>query len=300
MIKISMRQLEIFCAIVGAGSTTAAAAHIGLSQSAVSAALNELESVLATKLFDRAGKRLLLNDAGKALLPQARRALDDATQIEAHFAQRSDDTPATLTIGASSTIGNYVLPALLAAFHEKAVNTRVNIRIGNSTTIAGMVANFEVDMGIIEGPCHETSLDATPWLEDELVIVGGHGHPLTRQKQTSIADLQNADWLLREPGSGTREEVACALLPHLHAFRSTVAIGSSEGIKRSVAAGLGISCLSNWVIDDLLKTGSLHVLKTPLPPLKRRFHLLCHRDKFITKNLAALLEHLHAAQLQKT
>ncbi len=294
MIKISLRQLEIFCAIAKTGSTTSAAAHIGLSQSAASAALNELENALATKLFDRAGKRLLLNDNGNALLPQAYRTLDGALQIETHFAEHSTAATA-LTIGASSTIGNYVLPPLLAAFSKHAPHIRVNVVIGNSAAIAKMVANFEVDTGVIEGPCHQPDLDVTPWLEDELVIVCGRDHSLSATKRATIEALHKAEWLLREAGSGTREEVECALLPHLTVFASAVAIGSSEGIKRAVAAGLGISCLSRWVVADLLKTGALHAVKTSLPPLQRRFFLLRHREKFITQNLANLLDALQRA-----
>ena len=295
MIKISLRQLEIFRAIAATGSTTAAAVQIGLSQSAASAALNELEHVLDTKLFDRAGKRLLLNDCGRSLLPYAQRTLDHAAQIEAHFAGIGDNAVATLTIGASSTIGNYVLPPLLAAFRTRAPHIRIDVQIGNSAGIAAKAANFEVDMGLIEGPCHEAGLVVEPWLEDELIIVCGRNHPLSARNPASIADLRAADWLLREAGSGTREEVECALLPHLHTLDSALAIGSSEGIKRSVAAGLGISCLSRWVVADLLESAALTALSTPLPPLKRRFFLLRHRDKFLTDNLNALLDYLQQA-----
>jgi DNA-binding transcriptional LysR family regulator len=295
VMKLSLRQLEIFCAIAHTGSTTAAAEAISLSQSATSAALNELENVLATKLFDRVGKRLLLNDEGRFLLPRARQALDAALQIEVQFHAAGGLLETTLTVGASSTIGNYVLPPLLAAFRKNAP-ARVNVAIGNSASIAAMVANFDVDVGLIEGPCHQPELVVTPWLEDELVIICAPDHPLATSKQPCIEDLRIAPWILREPGSGTREEVEHALLPHLHSMNRAMEIGSSEAIKRTVAAGLGVSCLSRWIVADLLESGQLHEVRDVLPLRSRRLYLLRHRDKFVSPSLAGFWRHLSAVQ----
>ncbi|UTW07354.1 LysR family transcriptional regulator [Pseudomonas benzenivorans] len=278
--RISLRQLQIFCAVARTGSTSAAAEQIALSQSATSAALNELEVMLATKLFDRVGRRLLLNDSGKLLLSQARQVLDGVERIEEYFRGETGTFKGTLTVGASSTIGNYVLPRYLAEFRNQFPEIRINVAISNSAAVAAMVANFEVDIGLIEGPCHQQDLDVTPWLSDELVVFCAAGHPLGMGKQASAEALQQADWLLREQGSGTREEVEHALLPHLHSLNARMELGSSEAIKRSVAAGLGISCLSRWVVADLLACGQVQELDSVLPPLSRRFYMLRHRDKF--------------------
>ncbi|WP_122859527.1 LysR family transcriptional regulator, partial [Pseudomonas viridiflava] len=288
--KLNLRQLQIFCAVTQHGSTVGAGLAVSLSQSATSAALNELESALGTRLFDRVGKRLVLNDNGHALLPQARQILESAQQIEDSFLLPVAGLNTRLRIGCSSTIANYVLPQIVAALRTSAPSLRVDMDIGNSALIARKVAQFEIDMGMIEAPCHLPELIAEPWLVDEMVIVAGRDHPLAVQKQVSLSDLQHAEWLLREPGSGTRGEVEHLLLRHLHDLEDMRQMGSSEAIKRTLAQGIGISCLSRRVVADLLASGELQILNSPLPPLTRRFLLIRHRDKFVSTSLQRFSE----------
>jgi len=289
-LKLNLRQLQIFCAVTQHGSTVGAGLAVSLSQSATSAALNELESALGTRLFDRVGKRLVLNDNGHALLPQARQILESAQQIEDSFLLPDAGLNTRLRIGCSSTIANYVLPQIVAALRTSAPSLRVDMDIGNSALIARKVAQFEIDMGMIEAPCHLPELIAEPWLVDEMVIVAGRDHPLAAQNHVSLSDLQHAEWLLREPGSGTRGEVEHLLLRHLHDLEDMRQMGSSEAIKRTLAQGIGISCLSRRVVADLLASGELQILNSPLPPLTRRFFLIRHRDKFVSTSLQRFSE----------
>ncbi|RVU53524.1 LysR family transcriptional regulator [Pseudomonas syringae pv. syringae] len=283
--KLSLRQLQIFCAIAQQGSTTSAAIVVSLSQSATSAALNELESALDTRLFDRVGKRLVLNNNGQALLPQARSMLENALQIENSFLPGHAELKTRLRVGCSTTIGNYVLPLILGELRQSAPQLRVDVDMANSMAIARKVADFEIDMGLIEGPCHLPELSAEPWLVDELLIVAGQRHPLALKPQVTLDDLRTAEWLLREPGSGTREEVEQLLLRHLHDLAETRQIGSSEAIKHVLAQGIGISCLSSWVVRDLVTSQDLIELPHALPMLSRRFFLIRHREKFISSGL---------------
>lgn len=296
---LTLRQLEIFVAIGETGGTTAAAENISLSQSAVSASLNELENLLGTRLFDRVGKRLMLNDNGRMLLSQARSLLDAAHNIENQFSMPGQAAAASLKVGASTTIGNYVMPSLVAGFRGSNPAMRVEVHIGNTSEIAEEVASFKVDIGFIEGPCHQSELTVTPWLTDELVIVSSPGHPLAqkqRSKKIALKDLRDVEWLLREPGSGTREVVEQVLLPHLDRLNEGVIFGNAEAIKRAVAADLGISCLSRWVVADLIASRRLVVLDTPLPQLSRRFHLVWHKKKFLSASLERFIEHCRTAQ----
>lgn len=158
---LSFRQLQIFCAVARCGSTTAAAESISLSQSATSAALNELESQLSTRLFDRVGKRLQLNEVGRRFLPQALRLLDGVAQLEQQFAV-SAAPQASLTVAASSTIGNYVLPRLLASFEREQPGVRVNASIGNTGSAVQDVVTFAADIGLIEGPATSRACGWSP------------------------------------------------------------------------------------------------------------------------------------------
>lgn len=282
--RITLRQLDIFRAIAQHGSTTNASSVLALSQSATSSALQELESALDVRLFDRVGKRLVLNDNGQTLLPQAIRLLESAAQIEDGF--HHTDTVARLRVGCSTTIGNYIMPLLVEMLSKRAKGIQVDVFMGNSAEIARQAAQLSIDIGLIEGPCHLPELAVRPWFEDQLVIVAATTDPLARKTVVTLDDLREAPWLVRENGSGTAEEVFQLLLPHLGQLGNTRQIGSSEAIKRMVAAGTGISCLSYWVVGDLLADGHLAVLNHGIPSCKRQLYAVCHRDKFISRALS--------------
>ena len=298
-LRLTLRQLQIFRFVAESGSTAAAATAISLSQSATSAAIIELERGLELQLFDRVGKRLQLNDNGRALLPQALALLDGAGWVE-RWALDREAQIGTLRIGSSTTIGNYLLPGILAGFRDSlAAPTRqglhVQVIIANTAAITGQVAAFELDLGLIEGPCHEPDLTAQPWLEDELLVVAAARDPIlarSRKRPISLHALRQATWLLRETGSGTREIINQLLIPHLHHLRPGIEFGNSEAIKRAAASGLGITCLSRYVVEDFLKSGVLVAPLTELPRLTRRFYLVMHEQKKRTRGLELLLSHL--------
>lgn len=291
---LTLRQLQIFSAVAQTGSTAAGAEAVSLSQSAASAALNELEALLDTQLFDRVGKRLLLNENGRLLLPQARQLLDAAIAMEQQFTNTEAVGGLSLHIGASTTIGIYVLPHVLTALGAGRVGAaRPRVMIANTARIAAAVADFELDAGFIEGPCHQPELQVERWIADDLVIVASPQHPILDghpQREISLSLLRAAEWLLRETGSGTREAVEHALTPYLHHLRPAGELSNSEAIKHAVAAGLGITCLSRSVVADFLATGRLVELRTPLPPLMRHFSLIYNRRKFLSVRLQGLLE----------
>jgi DNA-binding transcriptional LysR family regulator len=292
--RLTLRQLHIFIAVAERGSTTAAGEALALSQSATSAALSELEASLQSQLFDRVGKRLLLNDSGRALLPEARLLLDGAQAVEQRFGAGNAAAGFRLRIGASTTVGNYVMPPIIASFLRERPTGHLNLAIGNTQEIGAAVAAFEVDVGFIEGPCHEQQTRVVPWMEDELVVVCSPRHPLRRRlrgARTGIAALREASWLLREPGSGTREAVEQALLPHLHHLESSVELGSAEAIKLAAAEGVGLACLSRRVVEDFVALGRLAILPTTLPALRRSFSLVHHERKHRSPAMERFIAH---------
>ncbi len=295
VLRLTLRQLQIFIAVARRGSTTAASAEIALSQSATSSAVNELERVLSLRLFDRLGKRLLLNDNGRTLLPRALALLDGAASIE-RMSRDGSAQAQSLRIGASTTIGNYVLPKLLKQFlldnpQESGLGWKSKVTIANTEAICGAVAAFELDVGLIEGPCHQSSLAVKPWLQDELIVVAGAASQAVLNAKGAdggklpLKALREMVWLLREPGSGTRDTTDQLLLPHLRSYRRSMELGSSEAIRSAVAEGLGIACLSHWVVSDWLNSGRVYRLATTIPKMTRQCYLVVHRDKQITSAL---------------
>jgi len=281
---ITLRQLEVFTEVLKSGSTTQASVVLSLSQSAVSAALADIEGQLGVQLFDRVGKRLVINEHGRLLYPKALALLEQAGEIEKLFSRDGG----SLRIGASSTIGNYMLPGMIASYRLDFPDTPIELNVGNTDDVINAVANFRVDLGLIEGPCRMPELVTQAWLDDELVVFAAPDHPLTKGPVTLEA-LSQAPWILRERGSGTREVLDHLLLSQLPDFHLVMELGNSEAIKHAVRHGIGISCLSRRVVDEQLKTGSLVALSMPIEPLVRKLYLIHHRQKHISNALSRFL-----------
>jgi len=283
---ITLRQLEVFTEVLKSGSTTQASAVLALSQSAVSAALADLESQLSVKLFDRVGKRLVVNEHGRLLYPRAVALLEQAQEIEQLFQEDNG----SLRIAASSTIGNYLLPGMIARYRRDYPTLPLELSVGNSLDVINDVADFRVDIGLIEGPCHMPELMTEPWMEDELVVFAAPGAAIL-EHPISLETLAAAPWILREQGSGTREIVDYLLLSHLPKFDLALELGNSEAIKNAVRHGMGISCLSRRAIAEQLQMGTLVELPLPLPQLKRTLYRISHRQKHISKALERFLSY---------
>lgn len=282
-LHFSLRELDVFCAIAEHGSVHRAAAVVARTQSAASQSLARLERGLGHALFDRRGRQLVLNERGRALLPRARALLDAA-----HELQRSwDGAPPTLHLAASSTIARYVLPPLLAAYRRRFPDAVVQVQSGNTAEVSAAVDALAVDFGLIEGPCHRPHLLVEPWMDDALVLIAPPGHPLTRGVATRT-ELAAAPWLLREAGSGTREEVDQWLRAQVGAIQPDMELGDSGTIWRAVAAGAGVSCLPRVVVADALERGAVVEIRCKLVPPKRMLSLLRHPARAPTRGLQAL------------
>lgn len=283
--KMTLRQLEIFVAIANSGNITIAADNLHLSQAAMSMGLNTLEHQLGEKLFDRMGKRLLLNPAGYQLLPKAMRLLDQARELEHSVGDKTKELGGALRIGASSTIGNYVLPTSITKFVSLHPQVKVVLWVGNTEQIINQVLKYTVDVGIIEGHCRQQEIEVIPWKKDQLVIVAAPQHPLAKKNHIAKKDLTSARWILRESGSGTRqkfEEAFAGIEPFLE-------FGSTEAIKNAVASGVGIGCLAKAAVIELIQQRKLIELKTPLTNLTRDFYILLHKEKYRTQTLSAFI-----------
>ncbi|MFD1802405.1 DNA-binding transcriptional regulator YeiE [Mixta tenebrionis] len=283
---ITLRQIAVFTEVLKSGSTTQASQLLSLSQSAVSAALADLEGQLGVQLFDRVGKRLVLNEHGRLLYPRAVALLEQAADIEQLF--REDR--GAIRLYASSTIGNYLLPGMIAAWRRDYPQLPLELSVGNSKDVIDAVADFRVDLGLIEGPCHVSDIISYPWLEDELVVFTAPDAPLLRQPVT-LESLAAAPWILREQGSGTREIVDYLLLSHLPQFQLALELGNSEAIKHAVRHGMGVSCLSRRVVAEQLESGSLAEVAIPLPKLSRTLYRIHHRQKHLSNALMRFLSY---------
>lgn len=279
--------MEVFVATAQKGNVTHAAIAMGMTQSAASMALADFENQLGTKLFDRIGKRLSLNEDGRALYAKAAEIIERTQELEG-FSHRSHGA-ADLRLGASSTIGNYLLPQLIGKFTASYPGSRMQLEVGNTQRVIDAIRHFGIDIGFVEGPCLDPEIDAIFWRYDELAICARPGHALTLRSELDPEALRTENWILRERGSGTREVVEQLLMSQLGEIRLGMELGGTEAIKRAVESGMGISCLPRIALTGAVERGNLVILDTPFLRLTRDFHILLHKQKYRTAGILALL-----------
>ncbi len=286
--RFTLRQLQVFVAVAKQESVSKAAQSLALSQSAASTSLSELERQSDCQLFDRAGKRLILNALGQQLLPQAVALLDQAREIEQLLNGKSGF--GSLEVGATLTVGNYLATLLIGSFMQRHPQCRVKLQVHNTAHVVQQVAHYELDLGLIEGDCQHPDIEVQPWVEDELVVFCAPQHPFARSGQASLEELTREAWVLREQGSGTRLTFDQAMRHHATPLNIRLELEHTEAIKRAVESGLGISCISRLALRDAFRRGSLVAVETPQLDLTRQFYFIWHRMKYQTAAMREFLE----------
>lgn len=268
--RVSLRQLEAFCAVMTAGGASAAAARLARTQSAVSTAIAELEAALETPLFERAGRGLRPTEAARRLLPRALELVERALELPAHALGSAADE--RLRIGASRTIGPFVMPALLARFAAERPRASVELSIGNTAGQLARLRRFELDAAFVEGDVHEPGLELRAWTQDALCLVARADHPVlrlvpprrgARAARAYVEALARADWAVREPGSGSLETFLRAVAPTLGVPRIGLTVDDPLALQRLVEHGDWLGCVSRRAAADALAAGRLHELPPP-------------------------------------
>ena len=280
--RYSLRQLEVFTTIAHSQNLTRAADELAMSQSAASSALKDLESQFGLQLFDRIGKRLQLNEQGRLLRPRAEALLAQAKDFEQSLMQHA--AAGSLNVGATLSIGNYLAVGMVAEYMAQHPDTQVNLDVANTRQVVEKVVNFELDVGLIEGELNHPDLDIIPWRDDELAVFCHPEDPLARrgQQKHGIPDeeLKQLSWILREPGSGTRQAFDRAMHGLLPQLNIILELQHTEAIKRAVEARLGVGCLSLITLADAFKRGSLVRVNTPQRDFSRQLYLIVHKQKY--------------------
>ncbi|WP_110654650.1 LysR family transcriptional regulator [Salinicola halimionae] len=274
---ITFRQLQVFVAVARERTLTTAAATLFLTKPAVSIALAELEKQCGRTLFDRHRNRLYLNDQGRRLLPMADELLARGDAIEQLF--DNDALGGHLHIGASYTIGHQLLPMLLRDFRLETGHRDQQVTIANSAAICAALEAFELDIGMIEGRVAGERFHVMPWRRDRMLIAAAPDHPLAQRGKVEVEAMADYAWLLREPGSGTREQFMRFIAPQLPQWELSLEINSAEAIINAASAGLGLTCLSTLEARHPLNDGRLVEIELALE-MTREFSLVLHRDKY--------------------
>ncbi len=287
---MNLNHLAIFYAVARESSVTLGAERLHISQPAVSKQLQELERALGTPLFDRLPRGVRLTEAGELLEGYARRLFGLEAEAEAALADLRGLARGTLAVGASMTIGGYLLPDILARFHQKYPGIALHLEIANTEEVQQRLMDGTLDVGLTEGFLEHPELEAAVFREDEMVVIAPPGHPLFSEEPVTAARLCLEPFLVREEGSGTRAVVDRAFADRGLALRPVMSLGNIEAIKRAAAAGAGIAMVSALSVGLEQEAGTLAVVAVSDLSVRRPLHRLHLRGKHQSHAARAFLE----------
>lgn len=290
---MTLEQLRIFIAVAERRHVTKAAASLGMTQSAASAAIAALERRYGARLFDRIGRGIELTDTGRRFLPEARAVLDRMSVARAALEDLSETTTGAVSIAASQTIASYWLPRRLLPFHDQYPDVRLDVVIGNTRQVEGSVVEGKCDIGLAEGRIGNESLIREQVDQDHLVLVVAGDQALPRETAPGRPDLRAVAWIIRESGSGTRaglEDMAARDGLTLDDLRVSLVLPGNEAVREAVEAGAGATIISEHVVSTAIAAGRLKAMPIDLPP--RGFTLVRHRDRHVSAAARALMDHL--------
>ena len=279
------RKLRIFYEVAIKLNMTTVAESMYISQPAVSQTIQELEKELNVRLFDRIGKKLHLTYEGEIFLQYVRRILNIYDEGINRIKDINNLAEGKIKIGASTTIGIYVLPDIIGKFMKKYKNVDISIAIENTKIIADMILENKIDFAFVEGPVYEED-----FCEDELVIITSKEHNWAELQGINLDKIAESRIIMREKGSGTREVFENMLNSKGISYKIAFELGNTEAIKKAVEAGLGISCISKRCVKDEILDGRIAAIKLIDEKIKRKFSLIYHRDKFMSKLFQSFID----------
>jgi len=286
------RRLQVFFTVARMLSFTKAAETLHMTQPAVTFQVRQLEEYFNTRLFDRTHNRISLTAAGETVYGYAERIFELYSEMENSVRDMTGDVSGSLTIGASTTIAEYMLPALLGDFRERYPEVTILLKVSNTDGIVSMVENNTIDLGVVEAPVSNKNLVVEHCKMDKLVAILPPSHPKAKQEKVELSELLDFPFICREEGSGTRE----VIMEYLGSAEScheglniAMELGSPEAVKGAVEAGMGISVVSEVTVAKELKLGTLVAIDLD-PPLQRPFSFVHQKQKFRVRVMEELLE----------
>ncbi len=289
---INLNQLRVFKAIFEEQSITGAARRLRISQPAVSKQLAELESALGAPLVDRLPRGIRLTQAGEVIQTHARRIFRAEEDAEQALAELLGLGRGRLSVGASTTIGSYLVPRVFGDFRATHPAVVLELEIGNTAIIQTAVTEGRLDLGLTEGFVAGESLDVSVFAHDEMVLIVSPNHPWATTRVIELGELPETPLLARERGSGSRDIVEAELAKVGCQVEPAMSLGSTEAVKNAVAQGLGAAFVSRITVDLELKVGVLAEVSVTGVSIRRALHRVMQRGKHPSVATTTFLEML--------
>ena len=278
---MTLRHIKIYVTVCECGSVTEAANKLFIAQPTVSLVIKELEEYYGVRLFDRISRKLHITEPGKLLLNYANHIVSLFDKMENEI--KNSVSYGTLKVGSSITIGNYLIPPVIQHFKMKFPNVNFHVTIDNSRKIEELVFTNKIDFGLIEGTIHNPQIKSKEFMNDELVLLCGKGHPLYKQKEVELEKIKDYDFILREKGSGSRELLDSTMLIHGVEIQPVLESISTQSIIRAVSSGLGLTLLPYLLVKKDIETGDLYIINLKGITFYRNFFIIYHQNKYFTQ-----------------
>lgn len=293
---LNLHLLRIYTAVVEHNNFSRAADALYMSQPAVSKAVRELERQIGLDLLDRSHRRLALTEAGRVLHLHAQRLFAVEQAAEAALEQLQGLERGQLALGASQTIGTYLLPPLLGQFHQQYPGIRLSLEIANTQAVLEALHMQELDFAVVEGPVNHEEFTVTRWRNDRLVVILPPDHHLIGQQSVALEQLAAEPYVQRESGSGTRMIVERVFQNRGLELNVAIELSSNQAVKQAVSAGLGISIVSIATIALEAATNSLAIMEVSESGFIRSLSQVMLREKPVSPAAAAFSQLLHTMQ----
>lgn len=274
--KLTLRQMEIFINVVASGHLTNVAKEMNLSQSAISMSIKELENILGRPVFDRINKKLVLNEVGRAFYKEIEPIYRKLTDIEFEF--KNSENKGVIRVGASTTIVDYLMPSIICSYMSAYPDVKITLKEGNTKEIAQMIEDGTIDIGFVEGFVSGSDIVKEKIGVDELIVVTADKD--LAQKPVFIDEIAKNRWVLREPGSGTREVFLDYIKEKVDGLNIFLELGHTESIKSILNNRSCLTCLSKISVENELKNGKLFEVPVRNFDCKRDFLMIHHKDKY--------------------
>lgn len=289
---MNFRKLKIFYETAIELNMTRVANKLYISQPSISQAIHEIEDEVEVKLFDRIGKKLFLTNEGELYLTYVRRILNLYEEAAKTMNDMSKNEKGKIKIGASTTIGIYILPDIIKGFLQEHTGIEISLSVDNTINIVKMILENKIDFAYIEGKsCFDEIIKEEVW-EDELIFICSSRHKWNKKNVLRKEDISNEKFIMREDGSGTREIVESFLESNNIDFNIFMELGNTEAIKKSVEANLGISCLSIRSVEEKIKNGDLKGFRIDGINVTRKLSLIYHKDKFLSNVMKSFINYV--------
>lgn len=293
----TLTQLETLVCVADVGNMTRAAEKLSLTQPAVTQQIHALERQVKMPLIEIVGRHPELTDAGRYLIERAREVLAEVAAIKRDLYEYSQAQIGSLHIGASLTIGTYLLPEILAQFRQHFPLIHMQIEIANTAAIIAKVRTGMLGIALIEGSIEENVVTSFPFQNDELVLIVSPHHHLAKETSIPLTHLSNEPLIMREIGSGTRELVEQSLA-HINApLHIALEIPSGEGVVRAVEAGLGIALVSRLIAHDAITSGRVVEVTIKDIQIQRQFQAVIMTNRVRSPVVEAFLAMLLSPKL---